>query len=180
MADDDWEEEFESFIYQANEYLNSNLPYDEELAFRSEFFHVLIESFDMVHNVEGNKRACEMLKENSFIGLEMYDAYFFKLVEPLQKIVEAKYPNNKLANKRKLLSSLSFKETIRFCGYFFPKKFREEAKGDITETRQEMLGSGCSKLIVNLVSSFKIICFILSSLRIRWSDFVDSEKERNR
>ena len=75
---------------------------------------------------------------------------------------------------------LSFEKIIRFAGYLFPKKFREEAIGNITETRQEMLESGCSKLTVNLVSSFKIVCLILSSLRIRWSDFVDSEKESNR
>ena len=85
-------------------------------------------------------------------------------------------PKVVIVGQRKFL----FEKTIRFCGYFLPKKIREEAKGDITETRQEMLESGCSKLTVNLISSFKIVCLILSSLRIRWSDWVVSEQEGNK
>ena len=63
---------------------------------------------------------------------------------------------------------LSFEKTIRICGYLFPKKFREEAKGGITETRQEMLESGCSKLTVNLILLFKIVCFEFVADSLEW------------
>lgn len=91
---------------------------------------------------------------------------------------ETEKSNSKVVNLKR--RKLNFEKTIRFCSYLFPRECREIAIGDITETRQEMISDGCSKIIVNLFSSFKIVCFILSTLRIRWSDFVDSEKERNR
>lgn len=75
---------------------------------------------------------------------------------------------------------ISVAKIIMFCGYLFPKKFREEAKGDIFETRHEMKGNGCSKVAVNFVTAFKIFSLILGSLRIRLSDLVKTENEVNK
>jgi hypothetical protein len=85
-----------------------------------------------------------------------------------------------LDKKRKTANKLSATKIITFCGYFFPKKFREEAKGDILETRYEMLKNGCSKTAIFIVTAFKIISLILGSLRIRLSDLVKPENEMNK
>jgi|SaaInlStandDraft_7_1057024.scaffolds.fasta_scaffold117018_2 hypothetical protein len=73
-----------------------------------------------------------------------------------------------------------FAEKNYFFGYFFPKKFREEAKGDILETRHEILENGCSKAAILCVTVFKIFSLILGSLRICLSDLVKTENEVNK
>ena len=79
-----------------------------------------------------------------------------------------------------LIRSSPAEKIITFCGYLFPKKFREGAKGDIFETRNEMRENGCSKTAIFWVTFIKITSLILSSLRVRWGDWFDPEKERNK
>ncbi len=93
----------------------------------------------------------------------------------------APYPDlDVLDTKKNFLKKISAEKIITFCGYFFPKKFREEAKGDIFETRHEMIENDCSKIAIFCVTAFKIFSLILGSLRIRLSDLVKTENEMNK
>jgi len=98
--------------------------------------------------------------------------------EPADAIVDTCNPVVIISKGAK--KKISATKIITFCGYLFPKKFREEVKGDIYETRHEMFENGSSKIAVNFVTIFKIFSLILGSLRIRLSDLVKTENEMNK
>jgi hypothetical protein len=70
--------------------------------------------------------------------------------------------------------------TIEFFGYLLPKQFREEALGDIYEARNEMRQKELSKASIFWNTFGKIVWLLISSLRIRLSNLIASEKEQNR
>ena len=101
---------------------------------------------------------------------------FLVNVRPATNILGISTPKEMISINNRVFSE----KIITFCSYLFPKKFREEAKGDIFETRHEMFENGSSKIAVNFVTVFKIVSLILGSLRIRLSDLVKTENEINK
>jgi hypothetical protein len=80
----------------------------------------------------------------------------------------------------RVCSRVQFDRVVEFCGFLLPKKYREEALGDIYETRHDMELKAWPKVSIFCVTFCEIVWLLVSGFRIRLSDFLDSEKERNK
>lgn len=69
---------------------------------------------------------------------------------------------------------------LRFLIYIIPKNFREELLGDLLEQRSKMKEGKQPNWFINLVSLVQIFFVVVAMLKIRLSDWINPEKEKNK